>query len=984
MTIAVMRENAGRMLRAATSVVVAGMLSGAPMAGIAAEPPAGSLAAQIKALPNEDNAKDPKALIARIESLLARARAAKGIPALDLAAARHTLAGAYFYDEQPDKAFAELEGALADMRATRLDGAPMYVDMLADFGTMLNNAGREEDARKVLQDVLAIRERTVGKDGFAYGQTLFKLANIDFRMGRYVEAEKGVAEAVRIVRAKGDTDPRSVAIYWMSWASVLNETGQNERGLVESQNAARWSEEKLGADHLVTAATLQSLGANLNNAGRFAEAEPVLRRSLEINRKIAGEKPESAYALNSIGLAAEMQGKLADAKALYLEAYRVSVASPPRPHMPGEFLLNAANAVESLGDADEAMRLRQRALAELEAAVGKEHPSHARAGTNLALSLLAKGDAAAALPLLEAADAILAKERGPAHVQRVQAGVLLGMARYRSGDASGYARAAEAVAAAREDLLEQVTSTAQTLSNARMQSANFVDFAQLALEAGHRDAAFDALQLARLGDLDIAGAGLHARADARHREVAPLIRDAQDAGKRLATLRAQRSKLVAAGNLAELQALDAKIAGDEQAWQAVLAKIDAAWPGYRDVLRPEPEPLQGVQAKLQPSDALVLAARSRTGLLSMLVTRDRVLHADTRLPPGQLAALVRRIRGSIDDALYAPNPGTAPFDVDASRRLHAALLPPALDRAAARARTLYVVGGGELESVPMGLLVAAAPGGAATVAGDALRRQPWLVRRQAVSTPTSLRLLGQGGKAPADHALRFAGIGAPQLAHADSRVAMAEGVSRVLRSGSIDATSLRSLPELPDADAELQRMRAAFGGDALLVTGEGATEAKVRALDLAPYNVIAFATHGLVSGELRGVSEPGLVLTPVSDDPADDGLLTASDVAGLRLDADWVILSACNTAAGENPGAPLYSGLARAFVHAGARALLLSHWQVRDDVASRLSVDAVQGSRKGLGRAEALRQAQLRVIDDRGLAGGGHPALWAPFALVGD
>jgi CHAT domain-containing protein len=118
-------------------------------------------------------------------------------------------------------------------------------------------------------------------------------------------------------------------------------------------------------------------------------------------------------------------------------------------------------------------------------------------------------------------------------------------------------------------------------------------------------------------------------------------------------------------------------------------------------------------------------------------------------------------------------------------------------------------------------------------------------------------------------------------------------------------------------------------------------------------------------------------------------LLTATEVAQLQLSADWVLLSACNTASSDGtPGADALSGLARAFFYAGARSLLVSHWPVRDDVASRLTVDAIKREREHpeLGRAEALRQATLAILDesasgDRTLA---QPASWAPFSLVGD
>ena len=122
---------------------------------------------------------------------------------------------------------------------------------------------------------------------------------------------------------------------------------------------------------------------------------------------------------------------------------------------------------------------------------------------------------------------------------------------------------------------------------------------------------------------------------------------------------------------------------------------------------------------------------------------------------------------------------------------------------------------------------------------------------------------------------------------------------------------------------------------------------------------------------------------PATASTADDGLLTASEAALLRLDADWVILSACNTAAGEATGAPGYTGLARAFIFAGGRTVMASHWPVRDDAAARLTVEAVKRSARGATPAEALRQAMLSMMNDRRFPGGSDPAVWAPFMIVG-
>lgn len=116
-----------------------------------------------------------------------------------------------------------------------------------------------------------------------------------------------------------------------------------------------------------------------------------------------------------------------------------------------------------------------------------------------------------------------------------------------------------------------------------------------------------------------------------------------------------------------------------------------------------------------------------------------------------------------------------------------------------------------------------------------------------------------------------------------------------------------------------------------------AAESNVKRLSLADYRVVYFATHGLVAGDIKGLAEPSLALTlPKATSAMDDGLLTASEVALLKLNADWVVLSACNTAAGNRPGAEALSGLARALLCAGARTLLVSHWAVDSAAATRL------------------------------------------------
>ena len=159
--------------------------------------------------------------------------------------------------------------------------------------------------------------------------------------------------------------------------------------------------------------------------------------------------------------------------------------------------------------------------------------------------------------------------------------------------------------------------------------------------------------------------------------------------------------------------------------------------------------------------------------------------------------------------------------------------------------------------------------------------------------------------------------------------------------------------------------------------------------------MLHFATHGLLADEseaiLNSAAEPALLLSPPQVGATreqleeDDGLLLASEVAQLQLDADWIVLSACNTAAGEKGDADALAGLARAFFYAKARALLVSHWYVNSEAAVKLTTGAFAELRVNpkIGRAEALRRSMARLITV-GRPDEQQPEYWAPFVLVGE
>jgi CHAT domain-containing protein len=207
----------------------------------------------------------------------------------------------------------------------------------------------------------------------------------------------------------------------------------------------------------------------------------------------------------------------------------------------------------------------------------------------------------------------------------------------------------------------------------------------------------------------------------------------------------------------------------------------------------------------------------------------------------------------------------------------------------------------------------------------------------------------------------------------------------------------KRLPPLPDTAQEVREIAAILNAtDQDMLLGVQASETNVKARKLDAYRVVMFATHGLVPGDFDGLTQPALALSnpDVTGEKDSDGLLTLEEVLGLKLNADWVVLSACNTASPDGAGSEAVSGLGRAFFYAGARSLLVSNWPVETVSARLLTTELFrrQAQDPALTRAEALRASMLSLMQNGGAKDGAgklqytyaHPMFWAPFTLIGD
>ncbi|MBL8342320.1 MAG: CHAT domain-containing protein [Rubrivivax sp.] len=429
--------------------------------------------------------------------------------------------------------------------------------------------------------------------------------------------------------------------------------------------------------------------------------------------------------------------------------------------------------------------------------------------------------------------------------------------------------------------------------------------------------------------------------------------------------------------------------------EAARQQVAREFPGYAELVTPTIPSARQLGALLQAGEGLlVVQPTERATLVWLLVADAPTAFAASPLTRSELAARVSAVREMLDLGAAAPGqrPPLRPELLHALWRDLFAGIEPAL----ADVRSLMVATSSSLAALPLSALVTAAP----APAGAGQPPLAWLARRMAVTqlpasaSLHSLRRVAEVRPAPrpllafGDPLFDFSKRGAAATAGA----APAAGRRLRARAGEVgryDAeTGFRyaDIPPLPETRAELLAVAEALGADAKndVVLGEHATRRAVLAAPLAERRVVAFATHGLLPGELPGVGKPALAMAAEAD-PKEPALLELDDVLGLRLNAQWVLLSACNTAAGEQGGAAM-SGLVRGFFFAGTRSVLATHWAVETESAAALSAATFRAQRgSDLTRAEALRRAQLAMID--GSTGGGrwgHPFYWAPYALFGD
>ena len=835
--------------------------------------------------------------------------------------------------------------------ATPPDGS-IAAQVLEADGEWYLRQGRHAEAEAAQRRAAELDERLYGADHPNLAKALGELGYTLIGLNRLEEAEAMMRRAIAIYEARQGLDSPAVGALVQNLGKLYLIQGRYagaEQALLRSSRIAAATS---GADSFLAATAQGQLGQLYLLTGALPEAEAALRRALAVWERPLTANPTAA-ALIRVALATvkRQRGDAAAGQALIDPALvTLETAYGKDNIVVGDALIERASIVAAQGDTDGSIHDLERAVAIWETAAGGEHPGTVKARAAYAEILARAGRLDEAL-----AQARLATDVLRARIRHINAG--------RAGSP------AEEVRAMRRGLGIHVEIATRLAELGGGEAA-----------AAYTEEAFVVAQSARATEASRALANMASRFAAGDDARAALVRKLQDATEAAAVL--ERNLAGALGSAAVDRDLKreaawrqdlARLAGEVEALQG---RIEREYPDYAQLTAEPTVSSAALRRALRPGETMLVYLVAEGDTFGWAITADGMRLFRAGIGRRDLNRSVRQLRRALDPRRVESMSDLKPLDFDLAHSLYTHLVEPA--GLADNGGLLIVVPDGSLQSLPFGVLLADER--PTPFDFDDYRSAHWLAAAHPLGvlpSAASLVALRQLARAPAA-GKRYLGIGNPVLS----------GDESLAKSGDT-ADLVRSLIPLPETATELQDVAKRLGAGAdSVVLADRATESYVKTAPLADYRILHFATHGLMAGDFSGLREPALVLTPPAKAKGDDdGLLTASEISGLKIDADWVILSACNTAAPDGtPGAEGFSGLAKAFFFAGSRALLVSHWEVLSEAAVELSTRMIEAvaSDPTVSRGEAQRRAVLALINDRSHDYLAHPLFWAPFVLVGE
>jgi CHAT domain-containing protein len=533
--------------------------------------------------------------------------------------------------------------------------------------------------------------------------------------------------------------------------------------------------------------------------------------------------------------------------------------------------------------------------------------------------------------------------------------------------------------------------------------------------AGPAAQAFMLADFARGSVVQKALAQSTARANIKDPVLSNLARREQDLQRQLNSLNEVLVAISAASAEKQLPGIQNKIKADIDKLRverdSVKNEIKNKFPVYFELVEPQPITIARAIKSIGPKEVLVTwYFGERNSYVWALHQSGFDSFAILPFNKKEIATDVEKLRKALDPGVATVDE-IPPFDVNLAHALYNKLLKP-IEKSLEGKELLISIPHGSLGQLPLATLlvnpVKQPEKGANGFVG--YQNAPWLIRKIAIVQLPSVNALASLRSAPPITVERknFIGFGDPLFSNEQAKQVEMPSVQLATRgrplylrnspkTSKVSSAQLALLSRLPDTNQEILEIAAVLKADnSDIFLQRNASVKNVMSTDLSNRKIVMFATHGLVPGELDGLTQPALAMTtPTLTGDQDDGLLTLEKILELKLNADWVILSACNTAAGDGIGTEAISGLGRAFFYAGAKALLVSNWPVESASSRLLMTDLFkrQSDQPSLLKAEALRLSMLQLAD-KGNAKDektgktshayGHPLFWAPYSLVGN
>lgn len=381
-----------------------------------------------------------------------------------------------------------------------------------------------------------------------------------------------------------------------------------------------------------------------------------------------------------------------------------------------------------------------------------------------------------------------------------------------------------------------------------------------------------------------------------------------------------------------------------------------------------------IQNSLKKDQAILYYVNYPNNIYYGVITSNNSIFKYKYYEEEKISPLIKKVRKSIN----YNNGKLSEFDFDSSNQLYSELIEPFSEFLKDK-KDIIIVPHGSLLSLPFEILVDFIP------KNKSLNNENWLIKKYNFTYyPSISSFFAMKKLKKIDFKNYFAGFGNPNLSKTNKRIVLDKkiDVSKIfLRGGIANVNEIRQFAELPKTAEELSLVSEYFNNKDIFI-GRNFSERQIKSMQLDKYSVLSFATHGIIANEISGSNEPGLITTPPDiGTTEDDGVLNSSEIKNLDLNAELVILSACNTAAGDGSStAEGLSGLTSAFFYAGARSLLVSHWYVEDESTVKLMQQTFNNLNQNFSLSESLRASKINMINNKNTS---HPIFWAPFVLVG-